>query len=132
MIVADSSVLVRYFSKEEGWENAEKVIEQGVVTLELAVKEVANGLWKKVLRREMAEEDAIRIILDLASGGVIRLEDQGKYLEEAFDIAVRRGITIYDALFISLAKGRELEFVTCDGKQGKVAEEEGVRTRYLP
>ena len=132
MIAIDSSVLVMYFSKEEGWEEAEKVIEQGVVTLELAVKEVANSLWKKVLREEMAEEDAIRIILDLASGDIIRIEDQGKYLEEAFDIAAKKRITIYDALFISLAKSRKLELVTCDRRQGRVAEEEGVKTNYLP
>ncbi len=132
MIAIDSSVLVMYFSKEEGWEEAEKVIEQGVVTLELAVKEVANSLWKKVLREEMAEEDAIRIILDLASGDIIRIEDQGKYLEEAFDIAVKKRITIYDALFISLAKSRKFELVTCDRRQGRVAEEEGVKTNYLP
>ncbi|MCD6244794.1 MAG: type II toxin-antitoxin system VapC family toxin [Candidatus Korarchaeota archaeon] len=132
MIAIDSSVLVMYFSKEEGWEEAEKVIEQGVVTLELAVEEVANSLWKKVLREEMAEEDAIRIILDLASGDIIRIEDQGKYLEEAFDIAVKKRITIYDALFISLAKSRKLELVTCDRRQGRVAEEEGVKTNYLP
>ena len=132
MIAIDSSVLVMYFSKEEGWEEAEKVIEQGVVTLELAVEEVANSLWKKVLREEMAEEDAIRIILDLASGDIIRIEDQGRYLEEAFDIAVKKRITIYDALFISLAKSRKLELVTCDRRQGRVAEEEGVKTNYLP
>ncbi len=132
MIAADSSVLIRYFSKEEGWEKAEKIIEQGVVTLEFAVKEVANALWKKVLRGEMAKEDAVKLILDLKSGEIIRLEDQGEYIEEAFNIAVRRGITIYDALFVSLAKSKRLELITSDEKQGEAAEDEGVKVRYLP
>jgi predicted nucleic acid-binding protein len=132
VIAADSSVLIRYFSKEEGWEKAEKIIEQGVVTLEFAVKEVANALWKKVLRGEMAKEDAVKLILDLKSGEIIRLEDQGEYIEEAFNIAVRRGITIYDALFVSLAKSKRLELITSDEKQGEAAEDEGVKVRYLP
>lgn len=131
MIAVDSSVLLRYFSKEEGWEDAEEVIELGAVTLELAVKEVANGLWKKVLRGEMAKEDALRLILDLASGDIIKLEDQSKYLEDAFDIAVRWKITIYDALFVALARGMRLELATCDERQGGVARGEGVKARLL-
>ncbi len=131
MIVADSSVLIKYFSKEEGWEDAERVIELGVVTLELAVVETANALWKKVLRGEMSEEDAITIVEDLKRGDVIKLEDQGAYLEGAFGIAVRRRIPIYDSLFISLAKVRGLKLVTCDVKQGEVAAEEGVRVLII-
>lgn len=132
MIVADSSVLIRYFSKEDGWEEAEKIIEQGVMTFDLAVKEIANALWKKVLREEMAEKDAVKIISDLEDGEVIRLENQAGYIEEAFHIAIRRRIPIYDALFISLAKNKRLELVTCDKKQSEAAEEEGVRVWYLP
>lgn len=132
MIVVDSSVLIRYFSKEEGWEEAEELIELGAVTLELAVKEVANGLWKKVLRGEMAKEDAVSLILDLASGDFVRLEDQSKYLEDAFDIAVRWKVTVYDALFVALARSTGLELATCDERQGGVAKGEGVRARLLP
>jgi predicted nucleic acid-binding protein len=45
---ADSSALVKYYAREPGWERVRKVVLEDVVTLELAVIEVANALWKKV------------------------------------------------------------------------------------
>jgi len=131
VIAADSSLLVKFFSKEEGWGEAKKVIEQGVVSLDLAVKEVANALWKKVLRKELAESDAVSLILDLASGEVVKLYDQDRYLKEAFQMAVRHRITVYDALFISLAKMENLELATCDRKQALSAEKEGVNVKLI-
>ncbi len=70
--------------------------------------------------------------MDLASGDIIGLDNQGKYLEKAFNIALMRKITTHDALFISLAKDRRLEFVTCDKKQEKASGDEGMRTRPSP
>mgnify|MGYP003884146411 CR=1 FL=1 len=59
------------------------------------------------------------------------MESQEKYLLEAFRIAAGRGITIYDALFIALAKEREALLVTSDEKQAAVARLEGVEVYYV-
>jgi len=48
--VIDSSTLVKYFSHEAGWEKAREIILEGMLTLDLAIKEVVSALWKKVLR----------------------------------------------------------------------------------
>ena len=50
MKVIDSSALIKYFSCEEGWERVREVMLEGVVTLDLAIKELLNALWKKVRR----------------------------------------------------------------------------------
>jgi len=62
---ADSSALVKYYAREPGWERVRKVVLEGVVTLELAVIEVANALWKKVLRSKMSFDLAREIVEDL-------------------------------------------------------------------
>ncbi len=51
---------------------------------------------------------------------------QNDLLREAFNNALEHGISIYDALFIALAKGRELELVTSDEKQARIAKKMGV------
>lgn len=131
MRVIDSSSLVKLFSKEEGWKTVRELIIQGVVSLDLSVKEVANALWKKALRDEMSTRDAGKIISDLLEADVVKLVSQGRSLLEAFKIAVRHKVTVYDALFIALAKELDAELVTSDRRQAEVAEKEGVATRLL-
>ena len=53
-------LIVKYFSREPGWEKAKQVLLEGVVTLNLSAKELANALWKKVVRNEMSYEVAAR------------------------------------------------------------------------
>ena len=42
MKVIDSSALVKYFAREEGWERVRELILEGVITLDLAIKEVVT------------------------------------------------------------------------------------------
>jgi len=124
--VIDSSSLVKFFSKEEGWEKIAQIIEEGVITLDLSIKEIANALWKKILIGEMNENIAIKILYDLLKLEAIIIVNQYEYLIEAFKIANRNKITIYDSLFIALAKSKNLELVTSDKKQYEIAKNEWV------
>jgi len=129
--VIDSSSLVKFFSKERGWEKVAQIIEEGVITLDLSIKEVANALWKKILIGEMKEDIAIKILSDLLKREAIIIVNQDEYLIEAFKIANRNKITIYDSLFIALAKSKNLELVTSDIKQYEIAKKEGVNAQLI-
>ena len=131
MRVIDSSSLVKFFSKERGWEKVAQIIEEGVITLDLSIKEVANALWKKILIGEMKEDIAIKILSDLLKREAIIIVNQDEYLIEAFKIANRNKITIYDSLFIALAKSKNLELVTSDIKQYEIAKKEGVNAQLI-
>ncbi|BBG27882.1 type II toxin-antitoxin system VapC family toxin [Sulfuracidifex tepidarius] len=131
MKAIDSSTLVKLFSKEEGWEKVGEVIREGAVTLDLTIKEVANALWKKVLRGEMSEDVSVKILSDLVKGEAIKIISQEEYLIDAFRIAIEEKITVYDALFISLAKTKGIELVTCDRKQYEAAVKEGLNASLL-
>lgn len=131
MKVIDSSSLVKFFSREEGWDRVEEVILEGVMSLDLSIKEVVNALWKKVLNEEMKAQDAEEIIKDLIKPEVIKILNQNDYMLGTFKIAVENKITIYDALFIELAKSTNNDLVTSDSKQAEIARKEGVKTQIL-
>jgi len=129
--VIDSSSLVKFFSKEKDWEKVAQIISEGVITLDLSIKEVANALWKKILIGEMKEDIAIRILSDLLKHEAIIIVNQDEYLIEAFKIANKNKITIYDSLFIALAKSMNLELVTSDIKQYEIAKNEGINAQLV-
>ena len=131
MRVADSSALVKYYVREPGWERVRKVVLEGVITLELAVIEVANALWKKVLRSEMSFDLAREIVEDLTIRRALPLEPCKPYVAEALRIAVEHGITVYDALFIAFALKKGLELVTADSKQAEVAEKLSIKALLI-
>jgi predicted nucleic acid-binding protein len=124
--VIDSSALVKYFAREEGWERVRELILEGVVTLDLAIKEVANALWRKVKRGDMSVDVALEIIRDLSESKAVKVMGQDEYIEDAFRIALEYGITVYDSLFIALAERLGVELVTCDGVQGEKAVARGI------
>ncbi|MEM1538194.1 MAG: type II toxin-antitoxin system VapC family toxin [Candidatus Nezhaarchaeales archaeon] len=127
MRVIDSSTLIKYFTREEGWEKAREVVLEGVVTLDLAIKEVANALWKKVVKGDLSYEAAVEILKDLVEERPLPIADQNRYLIDAFKASTKYGITIYDALFIVLSKERNQELATSDVKQVRIARELGLK-----
>lgn len=127
----DSSSLAKFFSREEGWERVREVMLEGVSTLDLAIKELASALWKKVLRNEMAYDTARTVIEDLAEEKAIPTVDQGRFLTWAFALAVNERITVYDAMFIAAARELKMELVTSDRKQMEVAVRNGVRVVFV-
>lgn len=84
----------------------EKVLLEGAITLDLSIKEVASALWKKVSRQEAELQDAEEILKDLIGSDVIKICHQDDYLIAAFKTATKYRITIYDSLFIELARSK--------------------------
>jgi len=64
-------------------------------------------------------------------GEVIRVEDEGEYLKDAFRIALHEGITIYDSLYIAQAMKHKAKLLTSDKGQAKVAQSLGLKVILL-
>jgi len=128
VIVIDSSALAKYLLKEEGWREVRKHLEEGCVTLGLAIEEVVNALWKRIVMGHLDEGYAKEVVRSFLESGIVKVEKQDQFLEEALSVAVRRKMTVYDSMFIALAKKRGLPLLTSDKEQAKAAEEEGVKT----
>ena len=123
MQLIDSSALVRYFSKEEGWESVERYVLDSV-TMTLAISELGNSLHKKVNKHQVQQKMANEIFVKYSQKAVL-LHDE-EYVNTAFQTAHDKNISFYDSLFIAACVDEDLELVTCDRNQAKVAREVGV------
>ena len=130
MRVVDASVLAAFTRKEPGWERLAGVVKM-CITVDLAVKEVLNTIWRDYyVRRTISLDTAMRLqqVLSSMTGINILVEPEDKYISRAFEIALKTGITVYDALYIALAVEKNMPLVTLDEKQAKAAEILGVKT----
>ena len=130
MIVVDASLLAAFIRKEPGWEKLVDYVKL-CITIDLALKEVLNAIWKDAtIRRTISIETAFKLqeILFSMIGTNIEIEPEDKYLSKAFEIALKTGVTVYDALYIALAIEKKLPLATLDDKQARVAQANGVKT----
>ncbi len=133
MIVIDSSALAKYVLKESGWRSVEKLLHRDVYTLDLALKEVLNVIWKHTLLLETFPMDVAmekKDVLMMLAEDVLNIEDEYRYLGRAFEISLEVDATIYDSLFIAQASEKGL-LVTCDRVQAGKAEKYGVEVELI-
>jgi predicted nucleic acid-binding protein len=132
VIVIDTSVLVKFILKEEDWNKIADFLKAGTISVDLVIKETVNAIWKRVMRKEISLEEAksmFEAVKEILNKAVI-IENEMDYIDEAFEISIRRNITIYDSLYIKLAK-KKLELLTADGIQAQVVSLEDVRAIVL-
>ena len=128
--VIDSSTLAVFLLKEEGWKRMMEILREKPYTIELAVKEVANLIWKRAkLLKDIDESKALTILGDLLElrRTALRIEPQDIYLSQALEIALKNDATIYDSLFIAQALAKKAILVTLDKKQAEIASRLGVQ-----
>jgi len=99
------------------------------LTLDLAIKEVVNALLV-AYRRGRITEEGTRIKLKALQALVSKnlgVAGQVEIIDDAFRMALRSDtLTIYDALFIALARKRGLPLFTVDRMQYEEALANGV------
>ena len=71
--------------------------------------------------------EALKEILDKA----VRVEGELPYLDEAVNISFSQGVTIYDSLYIAMAKKKGLKLVTVDEIQANAATAENISVMLL-
>ena len=101
----------------------------GPYSLEIAVKETANALWKRVVLLGDIGIERARILLDYLlelSEIALKIEPQRAYLQRALEIAIECEIPIYDALFLAQALAKKAELATSDREQAEVASSLGI------
>jgi predicted nucleic acid-binding protein len=132
--VIDSSVLTKYLLKEKDWEKIHEILLERPYTLDLAMKEVANAIWKRVfLLKDMDIKRAFMNLNDLfdMKMKLLRVEPQDNYLKLAFKIAINTGTALYDSLFIAQAFSKRAILITADKKQYKTTSELGLTSIFI-
>ena len=133
VIVIDASALAKFILKEEGWERIADFLRAGTISVDHIVKEVANVIWRRLMRKEISLEDARRMFEAMREviGKAVVIEDEMDYIDDAFEISIRRGVTVYDSLYIALSGNMKLKLLTADEVQAQAASAEEVHTIIL-
>jgi len=118
-IVLDASVVVRWFSTEEDTDLATRIRDEHVagrltiVCPDLLLYEISNALR---YNPAVCADDVVTAIKDLVDLDLDLVTPNEEILRKAIRHAFKRGITVYDSCYLSLAESLGLEFVTGDKK----------------
>jgi predicted nucleic acid-binding protein len=118
-VILDSSVIAAIFFKEDFSEKAEMAAENyKLITVDLAIAEVANVAWKRVMFFDESKEIALKALRRSTNfiTGACEVISTRKLLEDAFAIAIEDKITIYDSFFIAASEREKVPLLTTDGK----------------
>lgn len=113
--VVDASVAAKWLVPEPLTEAALRLRGSGTTLFcpDLLYLEVGNVLWKKVRSRELGE-DAARPMLRALFEAPLRAEPSAAILPAAWEISVRHGRSVYDALYLALSVALDAPLVTAD------------------
>ena len=124
-LVIDASVLIKFYVPETLSDKAEGLltrVEQGDVMLlapDLIYPEVGNILWKKQRIKELTRSE-VEEITDAIVSLPLKIEASKLLLPLAIDIGIAYKITLYDAIYISMARVYEIKMMTADRKLADV------------
>jgi len=123
--VVDSSFIVEALLKRK--ELFEKEVDNEILSLDFALYEVANSIWKhENLIKDLNDGSAyLEIFLQLIESGEIRMiQPSSKLLHTSYQLASRRKISVYDAVFVALALELGVELRTFDKEQKRMYDSE--------
>lgn len=120
-LIIDASVLIKFFVPEVLSSKAEQLlasVEDGSVKLfapDLIYAEAGNILWKKHRLKELTQSEVGKIT-DLIISIPMNVEPLKALFPLAVDIAIAYQVTVYDAVYLSMARVYETEMITADKK----------------
>lgn len=120
-LVIDASVVIKAYVPEilsdKAVEVMSRVADGELVLLapDLLYPETGNILWKKRRLHELTIAEADEIV-DAISALPIKIEASRPVMPLAVTIAMQSGITVYDAMYVAVARIYETRMITADKK----------------
>src|SRR3990170_7894967 len=118
--VLDSSVVLKWFRKDEIWRDEALQIRQTyldghmlIYVPDLLIYEIANVLRYKPDLTDQQVQEALDSLYDLHIK-IVQISQE--MIKGAIRLAYSYGITVYDAAFMALAESLKAPFVTADEK----------------
>ena len=128
IVVVDASVAAMWFLPEPHSESAALLLDAKceLIAPDLMRLEVASAFLKAARRGAIDFADAVA---GLAPS--VRFERSGPYAEPAFEVAERHGGSVYDGIYVALAKAFSAVVATNDMELAKTARSAEVRVWHL-
>jgi predicted nucleic acid-binding protein len=114
-LVVDASVVVKWFVDEIYAPEACQLLRapDAFAAPDLLFAEVANVIWKKVRRGQLAAEDAPAMLSDLQRIDVETVPCRD-IAAAACSLALATGRSVYDSMYLALAISRKTRLITAD------------------
>lgn len=135
MIILDASFIVKLVLQEENSSQTRELLRKWVLqgesfaTVDLALPEALNAIWKHAAGiGDLSRGEAMQAAADLLKiGEKLRQYQSSLIAEEALKLALDEDITVYDALYLQLAKTYGGKLATYDKEMRRIAKKHGVR-----
>ena len=116
-LIVDASIAVKWLFTEEGTVESRQLLTHRFVLYapDFILTEVANVIWKKARRKEIADAQPYLEELGRLSDVVV-LRPAADLVAHASAIALEIGHPVYDCLYLACAEVEEAPLVTADGK----------------
>jgi predicted nucleic acid-binding protein len=114
-VVIDASVIMKWVVPEVGSEAAMALRTFRLIAPSLWFAEVANGIWRRVLRQEVGIHTAQRLLDELQTSPLVSVE-MDKDVREALRLASELNHPIYDCIYLALAIRENTHVVTADAR----------------
>ena len=120
VFVVDASVVIKWFVPEVHSDRARRLLvaTHQYLSPDLLFPEVGNAIWKKVRRGELSAAEGQRLAVDIAGIAVETVPTRG-LMVDAQALAITTGLTVYDAMYLTLAIRLQTELITADGRLGR-------------
>ena len=117
VFVVDASLVVKWFVPEVHSAAARKWLDAShdYIAPDLVFPEVGNALWKTVRKGELSPEEAQSLVSDLSAVGIEAVLMRA-LISDAHALALRTGITVYDATYLTLAVRLQTQVITGDDR----------------
>ena len=132
ILIVDASVAVMWFVPEPSSEAAAALLDSAdeLVAPDYVRIEVASALLKALRRGAIDRADADEALAVLSEGAV-RTLPAAERCAEALAIAREHGGSLYDALYVAVARELEGRVITQDSRLAEVARSAGVEAIML-
>lgn len=132
MIAVDASSLAKYILREENWERVRDNLADEPFSIDLALVEVSNALWKHhTIYGKISLEDTLLMFNALEKAQeILVFEPLETYLRPAQKISIEEKISVYDALYIAEAQ-KYGKLLTSDKKQREIAQKLKIEVEFV-
>jgi predicted nucleic acid-binding protein len=132
VFVVDASLVIKWFVPEIHSEAARRWLgaSHDYVAPDLLFSEAGNAVWKKVRRKELNEHEGRQLVLDLKHVAIETVATRS-LLQDALALALTAGITVCDAMYLTLAVRLETEVITGDYRFAEKIAEHPLLVRHV-
>ena len=116
-LVVDASVVIKWALPEVLGEAALRLLDEweSFIAPDFLFAETANAIRKTVRRREISAEAGAILIAEIDTVAIERVSCRD-LAADAYKIAIAYGRSVYDAMYIALAKQRHTRLITADDR----------------